>query len=77
MVDDLAHVGSWVGTCREAGSVMAVTSAPVSSLKVIDWLLTVIVVVQDESEPALGGHHNEREVVSMAMEKTQPLLTSN
>ena len=32
---------------------------------------------QDESEQALGEHHNERDVAAMAMEKTLPLLTSN
>ena len=32
---------------------------------------------QDESEQALGEHHNEHDVAAMVMEKTQPLLTSN
>ena len=45
-----ALVGACRGTslnCRKAGSVRAVTSAPVSNLKVIIWLLTFIVAFQD------------------------------
>ena len=46
----MALVGACRGTslnCRKAGSVRAVTSAPVSNLKVIIGLLTLIVAFQD------------------------------
>ena len=45
-----ALVGACRGTSlnkRKAGSVRAVTSAPVSSLKIIIWSLTLIVAFQD------------------------------
>ena len=52
------RVGSWLALVGvhlliegRLAPVMAVTSAPMSSLKVMDWLLTAIVAVQDDRFP--------------------------